>query len=88
VKSYGNGASVEGEKKAKDLSLSSHTALESSQKPRASHIPTASATAWDFLFSPSSFNFNFDEKCYLHDRYLLLPTCPFAHTGTLFPSTF
>jgi hypothetical protein len=31
-----------------------------------------------FPFSPSSFNFNFDEKCYLHARYLLLPTCPFA----------
>jgi hypothetical protein len=34
-----------------------------------------------FLFSPSSFNFNFDEKCYLHARYLLLPTCPFAQGG-------
>src|SRR5271165_5891368 len=31
-----------------------------------------------FPFSPSSFNFNFNEKCYLHARYLLLPTCPFA----------
>jgi hypothetical protein len=31
-----------------------------------------------FPFSPSSFNFNFDEKCYLHARSLLLPTCPFA----------
>jgi hypothetical protein len=31
-----------------------------------------------FPFSPSSFNFNFDEKCYLHARYLLLPTCQFA----------
>ena len=29
-------------------------------------------------FAPSSFNFNFDEKRYLHARYLLLPTCPFA----------
>jgi hypothetical protein len=65
-------------RKQKNLSLSFHTALESSQKPRASHIPTASATAWDFLFSPSSFTFNFDEKCYLHARYLLLPTCPFV----------
>ena len=34
-----------------------------------------------FPFSPSSFNFNFNEKCYLHARYLLLPTCPFAHDG-------
>ena len=32
-----------------------------------------------FPFSLSSFNFNFNEKCYLHPRYLLLPTCPFAH---------
>lgn len=32
----------------------------------------------EFPFSPSSFNFNFNEKCYLHARYLLLPTCPFA----------
>ena len=31
-----------------------------------------------FPFSPSSFNFNLNEKCYLHARYLLLPTCPFA----------
>ena len=32
----------------------------------------------EFPFSPNSFNFN-NEKCYLHARYLLLPTCPFAH---------
>jgi hypothetical protein len=31
-----------------------------------------------FPFSPSSFNFNFNEKCYLLARYLLLPTSPFA----------
>ena len=49
------------------------------KQPRASHIPTASAATLDFPFSPSSFNFNFNEKCYLHARYLLLPTCPFAH---------
>ena len=36
-----------------------------------------------FLFSPSSFNLNFDEKCYLLARYLLLPTCPFAHGSVL-----
>ena len=35
----------------------------------------------EFPFSPSSFNFNFNEKCYLHARYLLLPTCPFAQGG-------
>jgi len=40
----------------------------------------------EFPFSPSSFNFNFNEKCYLHARYLLLPTCPFAHVETLLPS--
>jgi hypothetical protein len=34
-----------------------------------------------FPFSPSSFNFNLDEKCYLHARYLLLPTCPFAQAA-------
>jgi hypothetical protein len=34
----------------------------------------------EFPFSPSSFNFNFNEKCYLHARYLLLPTCPFAQS--------
>ena len=32
----------------------------------------------EFPFSPSSFNFNLSGKCYLHARYLLLPTCPFA----------
>jgi hypothetical protein len=31
-----------------------------------------------FPFSQSSFNFNLNEKCYRHARYLLLPTCPFA----------
>jgi hypothetical protein len=36
----------------------------------------------EFPFSPSSFNFNFNEKCYLHARYLLLPTCPFAQGPT------
>jgi hypothetical protein len=42
------------------------------------HIPTASATTWDFFFSTSSFNFNFDESvthmpgtfCYRHARSL------------------
>jgi hypothetical protein len=33
-----------------------------------------------FPSSPSSFNFNCNEKCSLHARYLLLPTCQFAHT--------
>jgi hypothetical protein len=37
-----------------------------------------------FPFSPSSFNFNFDEKCYLHARSLLLPTCPFAEQNRAF----
>jgi hypothetical protein len=35
-----------------------------------------------FPSSPSSFNFNFNEKCSLHARYLLLPTCQFAHNAT------
>jgi hypothetical protein len=32
----------------------------------------------EFLLSSSSFNFNFDEKCYPLARYLLLPTSPVA----------
>ena len=36
---------------------------------------------WGFPSSPSSFNFNFNEKCSLHARYLLLPTCQFAQPG-------
>jgi hypothetical protein len=38
----------------------------------------------DFPFSPSSFNFNFDEKCYLHAQYLLLPTSPVAQQNRSF----
>jgi len=38
-----------------------------------------------FPFFSSSFNFNFNEKCYLHPRYLLLPTCPFAQSVTDMP---
>ena len=46
------------------------------KQPRASHIPTASAATLDFPFSPSSFNFNFDESvtympgtfCYRYPR--------------------
>jgi hypothetical protein len=34
-----------------------------------------------FPSSPSSFNFNFNEKCSLHARYLLLPTCQFAQSS-------
>jgi hypothetical protein len=41
IKSYGNDGSMESQEKQTALSLPSHTALESSQKPRASHIPTA-----------------------------------------------
>ena len=36
-----------------------------------------------FPFFSSSFNFNFNEKCYLHPRYLLLPTCPFAQQSRI-----
>ena len=46
--------------------------------------PTASATTGNFPFPPRSFNFNFDEKCYLHARYLLLPTCPTAQAKRRF----
>jgi hypothetical protein len=52
-------------------------------KPRASHIPTASAATGDFPFLSNSFNFNFDEKCYLHARYLLLRTSPTAQACAL-----
>jgi hypothetical protein len=38
----------------------------------------------EFPFSPSSFNFNLNEKCYLHARYLLLPTSPFAQQNMSF----
>ena len=64
------------ERKSKALSLSSHTALESSQKPRASHIPTASATTWNFLFlqarltstSTKSVTYMPGTFCYRHAR--------------------
>jgi hypothetical protein len=76
VKSYGNDGSVESQEKQKALSLPFHTALGSSQKPRASHIPTASATTKNFPFSSNMFNFNFDESvtympgtfCYRYPR--------------------
>ena len=44
-----------------------------------------------FPSSPSSFNFNFDEKCYLHARYFLLPTCQFVQaqkSRALAPAVF
>jgi hypothetical protein len=52
------------------------TALESSQKPRASHIPTASATTWDFHFlqvrlpstSTKSVTYLPGTFCYRHAR--------------------
>ena len=65
------------ERKSKSpFPLFPHCLGKLAKKPRASHIPTASATAWEFLFSPSSFNFNFDESvtnmprtfCYQHAR--------------------
>jgi len=36
-----------------------------------------------FPSSPSSFNFNCNEKCSLHARYLLLPTCQFAQSHSM-----
>jgi len=36
-----------------------------------------------FPSSPSSFNFNCNEKCSLHARYLLLPTCQFAQNRSM-----
>jgi hypothetical protein len=36
-----------------------------------------------FPSSPSSFNFNCNEKCSLHARYLLLPTCQFAQRDSM-----
>ena len=48
--------------------------------PKTASFPHSHSFGDDlgFPFSPSSFNFNFNEKCYLHARYLLLPTSPFA----------
>jgi hypothetical protein len=67
------------ERKSKSpFPLFPHCLGKLAKQPRASHIPTASGDDLGFPFSPSSFNFNFDEKCYLHARYLLLPTSPFA----------
>jgi hypothetical protein len=64
------------ERKIKALFLSSHTALESSQKSRAFHIPTASATTWNFLFlqarltstSTKSVTYMPGTFCYRHAR--------------------
>jgi hypothetical protein len=55
--------------KQKALSLPFHIALESSQKPRVSHNPTAPAAAANFPFSRKTSNFNFDESV----TYMPLP---------------
>jgi hypothetical protein len=65
-----------GRKSKKRFSSLPSLALESSQKPRASHIPTAPAATTNFFFSQKMFNFNFDESvtympgtfCYRHPR--------------------
>src|SRR5277367_3991836 len=66
------------ERKSKSPFPLSHTALESSQKTASFPHSHSFGDDWRFPFFSNSFNFNFDEKCYLHARYLLLPTCPTA----------
>ena len=78
MNSCGNDGGVGREEKQSALSLPSHITLESSQTTRPSHIPTAAAEKKNDNFKQKLFNFNFDEKCYLLPRYLLLPKSPVA----------
>src|SRR5271154_2168362 len=73
------------ERKSKSPFPLSHTALESSQKTASFPHSHSFGDDWRFPFFSNSFNFNFDEKCYLHARYLLLPTCPTTHVGQSLP---
>ena len=74
---YGNDGSMEREEKKKPFP--SLPTLPWKARKLAS-FPHSHSLGDDleFLSSPSSFNFNFDEKCYPHAQYLLLLTCPFA----------
>jgi hypothetical protein len=77
VNGYGNDGSMEREEKKKPFP--SLPTLPWKARKLAS-FPHSHSLGDDleFLSSPSSFNFNFDEKCYPHAQYLLLLTCPFA----------
>ena len=78
---YGNDGSMEREEKKKPFP--SLPTLPWKARKLASFPHSHSfGDDLEFLFSPSSFNFNFDEKCYPHAQYLLLLTCPFAHNET------
>jgi hypothetical protein len=76
VNSYGNDGSMEREEKQKPFPSLPHTALESSQKTASFPHSHSFGDGLDFLFSPSLFNFNFDESvtympgtfCYRHAR--------------------
>ena len=78
---YGNDGSMEREEKKKPFP--SLPTLPWKARKLAS-FPHSHSLGDDleFLSSPSSFNFNFDEKCYPHAQYLLLLTCPFAQRVT------
>jgi hypothetical protein len=79
---------MEGEEKQKPFPSLSTLPWKASQKTASFPHSHSFGDYLGFPFSPSWFNFNFDEKCYLHARYLLLPTCPFAHAETRFLSAF
>jgi hypothetical protein len=78
VNGYGNDVDVGREEKQDPFPLVSHRL---GKLAKIASFPHSHSFGDDlgFPFSPSSFNFNFNEKCYLHARYLLLPTSPFAH---------
>jgi hypothetical protein len=83
VNGYGNDGSMEREEKKKPFP--SLPTLPWKARKLAS-FPHSHSLGDDleFLSSPSSFNFNFDEKCYPHAQYLLLLTCPFAQQSMSF----
>jgi hypothetical protein len=77
VKGYGNDGSMEREEKQKPFPS---LPTQPWKARKTASFPHSHSFGDDlgFPFSPSSFNFNLNEKCYLHARYLLLPTSPFA----------
>ena len=70
INSYGNDGGMESEEKKKPFPSLPTPPWKARKQPRASHIPQLRRRL-GFLFSPSSYNFNLDEKCYLLARYLL-----------------
>jgi hypothetical protein len=81
-------------KSKKALSLSSHTALESSQTTASFPHSHSFGGDLDFPFSPSSFNFNFDESvtympgtfCYRYPRSHRASRTRALAPAALFPS--